>query len=215
MQPSASDSTNFFWHCQIAAKLFDELPDSTVRNAYVLRAVRMASNCHIGAKGVRYASPAALAVAGSGLEWKNKGLVKEHVVPVSVIAGFVREALKRDPQRGTAEGLSDLGISKYPRSVVDLFRQHPRAWQVAREVRKWTSMAWITENENRLFGDKELHGGKTITKCMPAGWTPGDNHFDRYVKCEIKLICLEPLARLPVVSIEQGQTQCERHGQIT
>jgi len=190
MKPTTSEHTNLFWNCRIAAMLVDDLEETTARNGIFAHAVRRATECHVGAKGVQYASQAALDAAGPNREWKNKGLVKEHIVPLSEIARFVRQALANPPPVGIDAGLSELDGAGYPPAVVALFREHPRAWQVARVVRAWTSMAWITRQENERFADKDLHNGKTITKCMPAGWQPGMSHFMRYDACKIPLVAL-------------------------
>jgi hypothetical protein len=186
-----SELTNLFWHCRIATKLHDELPPSTARNATFVEAVRMATYCHVGANGVQYASQDAIDAAGPApnRKWTGKGLTKEHVVPVAVIAGFVREALDQPPL--IEEGvLSGLGGANYPRAVAALFREHARAWQMACVVREWALMAWITGVENDRFSDKTRHGGKTIRTCMPLGWTRDQCRFKRYTDCNIQLLPL-------------------------
>lgn len=183
--------TNLFWHCRIATMLRDELPPSTVRNAAFAKAVRMATYCHVGANGVQYASQDAIDAAGPATKrkWTGKGLTKEHVIPVAVIAGFVREALDK-PSLAHDSFLSDLDTANYSRAVTAFFLKHPRAWQMARVVRDWTLMAWITVEENDRFNDKARHGGKTIRTCMPPGWTRNQCRFKRYTDCNIQLLPL-------------------------
>jgi len=186
-----SELINLFWHCRIATMLHDELPRSTVRNATFVEAVRMATYCHVGANGVQYASQDAIDAAGPApkRKWTGKGLTKEHVVPVAVIAGFVREALDQ-PFLIDDSVLSGLDGANYSQAVSALFREHPRAWQMARVVRDWALMAWITGAENDRFSDKARHGGKTIRTCMPLGWTRDHCRFKRYTDCNIQLLPL-------------------------
>ncbi len=186
-----SEQINFFWHCRIATMLHDELPLTTVRNAVFVEAVRMATHCHLGANGVQYASQAAIDAAGPAptRKWSGKDLTKEHVVPVAVIAGFVREALDQPPPVNGSD-LSGLDEAAYPTEVTRLFREQSRAWQMARVVRDWTLMAWITREENDRFSDKARHSGKSIAARMPSGWTRDHCRFKRYTDCDIHLLPL-------------------------
>ncbi len=186
MTAKPSEATNFFWHCLVAAKLMDELPDVTVRNAHFVHAVRKATVCSVGAQGVRYASDAARIqreVEGKK-PWGACGLVKEHAVPVSEIGKRVRVALREAPAT-TPLPLSEAQTRELPPTVVADFRQHPRAWQVASVVREWTLLAWITPAEDARFDDKTAHGGISIRKCMPVGWTESHGRLARYDACRI------------------------------
>ena len=191
MTARPTETTNFFWHCLVAAKLIDEIPNKTAAKSHSLRAVRMATVCAAGKNGVQYASDDARKRREDiGKHWEQCGLVKEHVVPVSLIYALVHSKLTATC--GTADTttphvLSDQVTQGLTPEVIALFQQHPRAWLVGRIVREWTLLAWITELENKRFDDKSLHGGISIRKRMPKGWTEEQDRFTRYADCDIAL----------------------------
>lgn len=191
MSATAKEATNFFEHCLVAARLVDEFKVTTVTKGYVVRAVRMATVCSVGKGGVQYASDKAQAEkAIQEKPWEKCGLIKEHVVPVSLICAQVRNALRttRDKsQAATPLMLGDQDRLGLTPEVIELFVQNPRAWEVARIIREWTLLAWITEEENKRFDEKDRHGGKSIRKCMPKGWKIDQDRFARYVNCKINL----------------------------
>lgn len=177
MHATPTEITNFFWHCQVAARMTDEFEDTTVTKSYRLRAVRMATDCWAGRNGVQYASDKARAQRDSrGKPWEQCGLIKEHVIPVGVVRRLVHKEL-RDTivSAGTVEPLilSGLETQGLTPKVVDLFQKHPRAWMVARIIRNGTLHAWITEKEDEKFDDKALHDGISIRQRMPKGWNSG------------------------------------------
>jgi len=187
MTATPTENTNFFWHCLVAAKLIDELPSNAATSSHSLRAVRMATVCAAGRNGVQFASHAARERQESTAKhWDQCGLIKEHVVPVSLIHALVQGALKStravDPAK--AAGIPDEDLGGLTAGVVDLFRKHPRAWLVAKIVQDWTLLAWITESENERFDDKTRHG-MSLRKSMPQGWTEDQDRFARYNACEI------------------------------
>lgn len=194
MTRSSSESTNLFWHCFIIAKLHDEVPEGAARNSNIQHAIRKATECAVGANGVQYASEAALEVLDRGPRNDLERLIKEHVVPVSVIATLVREVLDGEESCLESRQGRELTSMSFPTSVESLFRENPRAWGVAQVVADWSIMAWITKAENNRFSDKELHAGGSIAKCMPAGWSRAQSKFARYEKCEIKLVLLHEQA---------------------
>ncbi len=192
MKPNASEAANFFWHCLTAAKLADDFPRNPATNAHFQNGVRLATVCIAGRNGVQYASEAARSIKEqSGVPWGKCGLMREHVVPVSTISGFVHEELKKPADSAQWEGLKarmeSVGITP---EVLDLFAAHPRAFQVAGVVLEWTTLAWITKSENIRFGDKAKHGGITLGKRMPKDWAPGHDRFARYYACEIALVAI-------------------------
>lgn len=188
--PTQLEIEQFFWNCQVAAKLLDEVPRNTATRACVLYAVRKASVCYAGRNGVRYASSAAKAKQASmGTHWEKSGLVREHVVPVSLIRErVVRELDITRTDTGPARGaLSEEDVHGLTPDAVRLFEGHPRAWQVGRIIRDWTLLAWITREEERVFDEKARHGGISLRKRMPIGWS-GDDRFARYTSCGIELL---------------------------
>ena len=191
MATSATEVSNFFWHCLVVAKLTDEVKQTPAIKSHVARAVRMATLCTAGRNGVLYASASAREEKDlQGKRWDQCGFIKEHVVPVSQIIARVRNQLEvtRDGlQAGLLAELSGEDVQGLTPDVINLFQQHPRALQVARIVHKWTLLAWITEQENKLFDDKYRHGGISIRKRMPKGWTEGQDIFARYNACGISV----------------------------
>ena len=191
MHANPTEITNFFWHCEVAARMTDEFEDGTVTKSYQLRAVRMATDCCAGRRGVQYASDKARAKRESrGKPWEKSGLIKEHVIPVGVVRGLVDTELRGTIVRaGTVAPLilSELETQGLTPKVVDLFQNHPRAWTVARIIRNWTVHAWITEEEDKRFDDTALHDGISIRKRMPKGWNTGLDRFARYQACGIEI----------------------------
>jgi hypothetical protein len=191
MTATSTEVTNFFWHCLVAAKVIDEFPENAATKAHALHAVRMATLCAAGKNGVQYASAEArIAKQEKGERWDQCGLIKEHIVPVSLVRTLVHSELKatRDnAQTASPLALSDQDIQGFTPAVIVLFQRNPRAWQVARIIREWTLLAWITEQENGRFDDKLRHGGISIRKRMPKGWNEKQSRFARYAACEIVL----------------------------
>lgn len=187
--PAQPEIEQFFWNCQVAAKLVDEVPANTATRACVLYAVRKASVCFAGRNGVQYASAAASEKqAADGKRWDKSGLVREHIVPVSLIRQRVVQEL--ESTRGNAAPgpvvLSEEDRAGLTPDAIKLFEAHPRAWQVARIVREWTLLAYITREEERAFDDKSRHSGVSLRKRMPIGWC-GTDRFARYRSCGIEL----------------------------
>ena len=190
MKTTPTETTNFFWHCLMAAKVMDELPENTATKSHAVHAVRMATLCAAGKDGVQYASGAALKIReAQGTHWEQCGLIKEHVVPVSLVRQRVHSELKAAGDQATPSPLvlsveDTQGLSP---EVILLFQRHPRAWTVARIIREWTHLAWITKVEDERFDDKARHGGISLRKRMPKGWTEGMGRLARYDACEIVL----------------------------
>lgn len=185
------ESEQFFWNCHVAATLIDHdgIPRNTATKACVLYAVRKASICLIGKDGVRFATPGACAQrTAAGVPWQKAGLVKEHVVPVSLIRERVvaqLDATRNDPALRPSFGLEDeAGLTA---AAAALFRAHPRAWEVGKVVRDMTLLAWITREEEKRFDEKARHGGISLRKRMPMGWR-GEDVFARYTACELELV---------------------------
>lgn len=180
----------FFWYCHVAAKIIDEVDQNAATKACALYAVRMATICYAGKNGVQFASAAATAKkALSGKHWQHSGLVKEHVIPVSMIRERVVSEL--DATRGDTLPapliLSDEDLNGLSPAVVALLQEHPRAWLVGGIVRELTILAWITPEEERQFDDKAKHGGISLRKRMPIGWATDQDRLARYTSCGIVL----------------------------
>lgn len=180
----------FFWNCLVAAKIVDDVPRNTATKACALYAVRKATICYAGKNGVQFASASAIAKkASSGKHWQQSGLIKEHVIPVSIIRERVvgeLDATRADaaPTQLLLSGDETQGLTP---ATVALFQKHSRAWLVGRIVRDLTILAWITPEEERMFDDKAKHGGISLRKRMPIGWTVDHGNLARYASCGIHL----------------------------
>jgi hypothetical protein len=191
-----SELEYFFWYCRAAAMLVDQLPSNPATRACVLNAVRKATDCYEGVRGVQYATPGALGVrATSDKPWHKLHLTREHVVPLSIIRERVVRGLnasRKDAPGPLALG-DDLADELTP-PVARQFEAYPRAWIVGLVVREMTVMAWITAEEEERFDQKERHGGISLRKRMPLDWNVGDDPLARYTACGLKLTRLAQLA---------------------
>lgn len=186
------DIEKFFHYCNVAAKIIDELPRNTTTRACALFAIRRASNCYAGKNGIRFVSAGALARHKEvGAPWHQLGLIKEHVVPVSLMRKKTTAALQAlSSDAGTAPPpFTEEAAPELPPNVAALFQQHPRAWQVGRIVRDWTILAWITGEENARFNDKPKYDGISLIKRMPLDWD-GKDPFARYTAAGIELVAM-------------------------
>lgn len=189
MAARPSELTNFFWHCRVAVKLIDELPDTTVTRSHAARAVRMATLCAAGRDGVEFASTAAMAVKqGAGnRKWWECQLHREHVIPVANVHKYVLQDLRASCGSGQSrnslvESDKDNDMQWLPPAIIALFRDNPRAWQAARIIRYWTELCWVTPGEHEEFGRRKL-GDR-----MPKDWRPGMDRFARYKHCKIDVV---------------------------
>lgn len=123
------DQDGLVWHCRVAALLLRELPQNPHTKHHVRGAIREASVAIKGKhrrlpEGVEFFSANARDQLARG---KKLGLVREHVVPVSVINKKVVEL-----HQPTEE------------SIIDV-------------VRSWTILAAITQAEHDLLRQRGLH----------------------------------------------------------
>jgi hypothetical protein len=170
MTATPTEAQHFLWHCAVAAMLIDTLPANAATSSHSRNAIRLATVTAVGKNGVLHASKDAKAIkASSGKAWDKSGLVKEHVIPVSLIHERVVEALKRTPAGPGAQSFPD----------------NPRARQVAKIVEELTLLAWISKDEEARLRDKTRDAGKSLHKRMPTGWD-GQEKFARYIACEIE-----------------------------
>ena len=182
------EARHFYWHCMTAATLLEVLERNTATNVHLNNAVRMATLNAVGRRGISLASPSAAAkIASSTGPGRFKGLLREHVVPVSVISMRVEKAWtshERPTWRELVPWLKDEDFQHW--AVVDsdyfLDTQAPLSAVVAAIVRQSTHLAWVTSADN-----SELRS-RGLTKCMPE--SSDDDPHARYTACGIKLVDL-------------------------
>ena len=186
MKYTKAEARHFYWHCVTAALLIENLENNTAANAHVTRAIRMATLTAAGKDGVHFASRGAHDRRPSpASDWAGLGLIKEHVVPVSVIALEVREVHRAGTKyvwRQLVHGLTQHDLENW--QVIDsdefLEQEAPLSALVAFIVRRSTKLAWITKEENTRLSRQGL------TKVMPLDH--GDDLLARYKACKIELI---------------------------
>lgn len=173
MTATATESTNFLWHCEVIALLTTALPYGTSRNSNIAHALRKATSAAIGSKGVRHASRQAREhQAERNAPWSECGLVREHVIPVGFVGERVREALTVLP-----DGDADAALRRVPSPLAPGLWSR-RGLHIAEVVLDWTLLAWITPDEDVQLRKRGL-GSR-----MPTGWD-GQNRFARYDACGI------------------------------
>jgi hypothetical protein len=190
---SASEILNFYWHCDVAARLLTELPQNAVTSAHTRDAVTKATLCWAGAKGIIQASERALARrAELGKPWAKCKLVREHVIPASYVHARVVEALASDPgddlRAGWAAINADMEAYGVPDATIRRHQMHHQTHLVAQAVREWTELAWVTDEDHL---DLKRAG---LTKVMPDPWDPSDRHA-RYTACNLRLLTIPPHQR--------------------
>lgn len=192
MTATKSEARHFHWHCRTAAELLDRLEFNTATGAHIGRALRMATLTAVGKAGIHFASRGAhLRKGESGKDWPALGLIREHVVPVSVVLHKVRDAhASKAPitWRELVPHLAQEDLHHW--EVIDsdhfLDTLAPFSAIVATIVRQSTVLAWITGEDNALL---RRHG---LTKTMPANHD-GDA-LARYKACAIELVRLTEAA---------------------
>jgi hypothetical protein len=186
MTTTQSEVLNFYWHCEVAAMVIRQLPATAATRSNSRHAVRMATLCAAGHKGVTHASAGARdRQRATGAAWHKCELVKEHAVPVSHVHARVVEALSTDfdeqARRAARQALAeDLAARGLPAAEIAALPCSPDAWRVAQVVRAWTQLAWLTKDDDRLLRSKSLHDG------MPADWDEVDR-LARYRACGIEV----------------------------
>jgi hypothetical protein len=168
------ESEHFLTHCEVAALVIDTLPANAATRAHARHALRMATLNVAGRNGVLYASSKARQIKqATGKDWHQSGLIKEHVVPLSLIHKWVVEELARPLPADGAAGVTTTIV------------RADRARQVANIVREWTLLAWISQDDDARLRDRGLNAGKSLHKSMPADWD-GQDRFARYSACGIE-----------------------------
>ncbi|WP_155953102.1 hypothetical protein [Pseudoxanthomonas suwonensis] len=189
MSYTSQEAFYFYWHCTTAALLIEKLEHNTATNSHIRHAIRMASETARGKLGVQYASRDALARKPvDSSRWSGLDLVREHVVPVSVISKRVMDA-HGDRLTYTWRELlghltqEDMNNWQILDSDYFLDRSADFSAVVAAIVRQWTVLAWVTKEE-----DKRLRKAG-LTKSMPIG-SEGKEQLSRYKACGIELVSI-------------------------
>lgn len=85
MTATKSEAKNFYWHCQVAATVA-KLHKNPATKANLRHALRLATLTVAGKNGVQLASRKAYSEKHlCGKDWSACGLVKEHVIPISLL----------------------------------------------------------------------------------------------------------------------------------
>lgn len=188
MEYTSTEASYFYWHCTVAAILIEQLDRNTATNSHVQRSIRMATETAIGKRGVQYASRSAneLRMTSAG-SWGGLGLVREHAVPVSVIAQRVIEHYDSGEKyawRDILDVFTEDDLENWKVVDSDSFQSQaaPLSAIVASIVRRSAVLAWITKDEDALLKKKGF------TKSMPSG--ADSDALARYKACGIELIPL-------------------------
>jgi len=183
------EARHFYWHCSTAATLLETLELNTATRVHVGNAVRMATLNAAGKNGIRLASASAASVLASSPAGKNpKGLIREHVVPVSVILAQVMEAWSSRVKytwRELAPNLQDEDLENWNVMGSDYFLDSaaPFSAVIARLVRDRTLLAWVTADDNARL--RESGYGKSMPDHLPY------DPRARYQACNIELVELQ------------------------
>lgn len=189
MTYSESEARHFYWHCVTTAKLLEHLDLNTATRAHVNNAIRMATLTAIGKDGIRYASRSALAKRDNAAATsRTTGLIREHVVPISVISRRVLSAKENDTPvawRDLIAHLTQEDLGHWQVIDSDSFRDSraPLSAIVASIVRELAVLAWITTDENVRLRENGL------AKRMPGNGDGGV--FSRYTACKIEWVDLQ------------------------
>lgn len=188
MSYSASEAKHFHWHCVTAAKLLEELTLNTATRVHVNNAIRMATLTAIGKNGIRHATRSAADRRANSLTKSGAaGLIKEHVVPISVISSRVINAKNAETPVTWRDLVADLTQQDLDHwQVIDsdsfLDSRAPLSAIIASMVRNLAVLAWVTPEENALLRESGLG------KRMPDN---GDESvFSRYTACKIEWVDL-------------------------
>ena len=181
------EAHHFYWHCCTTAILLDNLPQNTATQAHVNNAVRMATLNAKGKNGISLASASASALLAERQGKKTEGLIREHVVPVSVIVAQVKVAWSSGAKRTWRELIPHLkphDLDNWAVVDTDLFLDSapPFSAVVAALVRENTVLAWVTPEDNVRLSERGLR--KSMPKHLP--FSP----HARYEACEIELVDL-------------------------
>jgi hypothetical protein len=180
---------NFYWHCRVASRIRQDFAHTRATNANFESAIRLATACITGKDGVPFASEDAIRerMHSHKKGWTGLDLIKEHVIPVSLIANQVRKAIDARLEPHHVKEMVDEARRRGYQPDARL-SDHPEALVTACVIHKWTILAWVTKAENARFKDKVRHGGKSLVKDMPPDWEEDHGLFARYLDSGIKLV---------------------------
>lgn len=188
------DNTNgMYWHCEVAAMVLNQFPMNPCTKQHVRESIRYAT---LSAHGPpRFVSHEAKPILDEG---NTRSLVREHVVPVSIVIGKVLERARPfiDFKDGSHRFMPVDKNSQWRLARTEsgservLALGNLRAWEIAEIVKKWSVLAWVTKSEDQRLRDASLHSK------MPSDWN-GTDIFSRYEKCDISWISLDNGSQRP------------------
>lgn len=185
---TTTEANYFYWHCRTAALIIEQLEHNTATLSHAQRAIRLASETARGKNGVQYASRAANALKPSSrAHWSGLGLIKEHVVPVSVLAKRIMQAHGSGENytwRDLIEWLTQEDLRNWQVEESDYLQEQraPFSAVVAAIVRRYTVLAWITREEDKALKARGLT--KTLSTVHES------DELGRYKECGIELVPL-------------------------
>jgi hypothetical protein len=180
-------NNGMYWHCEVAAMVLNQLPMNPCTKQHVRESIRYATLSAHGSP--RFVSHEAKPTFDEG---KMDSLVREHVVPVSIVIGKVLERARPfiDFEDGShrfmpAEKHSQWRLARTESGSERVFSLgNLRAWEIAEIVKQWSVLAWVTKSEDQRLRDARLHSS------MPSDWN-GTDLFSRYEKCGIRWIPID------------------------
>ncbi len=186
-ETAIDSSSGLYWHCEVAAMVLNQLPMNPCTKQHVRESIRYATLSFNGKP--RYVSHEAKPILDMGT---TQSLVREHVVPVSIIIGKVLQRTRPiiDFKDGAhrfmpSDENSQRRLGRTERSLERVLSVgNLRAWEIAEIVKKWSVLAWVTKSEDQRLRDARLHSK------MPSDWN-GTDIFSRYEKCGISCISLD------------------------
>ena len=188
MSYNETEARYFYWHCLTAAKVLSELGLNTATRVHLNNAIRMATLNAVGKNGIVYASSTAFDhISKQTGANRTRGLIREHVVPISEISKRIVEAWRSNHSptwRELTQLLTNADFKNW--SVIDsddfLDSDAPLSAIAAAIIRQRTALAWVTSTDNALLRARGLG------KSMPKGCE--NEVFSRYTECQIKVVKL-------------------------
>ena len=193
MTATASEAKNFYWHCQVAATVA-KLHKNPATKANLRHALRLATLTVAGKNGIYLASRKAYSEKHlCGMDWSACGLVKEHVIPISLLYGLVRRELD-NPAPRRWENYLDVPVDQnralwnIPLDWANTSEAVPDALLIAKVIKESTILAWIHQED-----DMKLRTGG-YAKRMPEDWD-GQDPLARYRAAGIEVLELSGSAK--------------------
>lgn len=188
MSYTEAEADYFFWHCACAALVLEKLVLNTATRVHLNNAIRMATLNAVGKNGIRLASPSAAEQISLTTRAPTAGLVREHVVPVSVIAGEVEAIFKAGTLYAWRELVPFLRQEDLVQwEVIDsddfLDSAAPLSAVIASIVRERSLLAWVTKRDEAIL--RKAGYAKAMPSHLP------DDPRGRYTACGIELVDIE------------------------